>query len=246
VTTDFSSISKEDTSSDLSNRSKKIHTMTMSLASSSPTPTIVVYPEDTRYFSNGPLSYKTDLLVAFPATLFIDGDTLRSKQGSSNMSIFYYPEENSTQRKGKELLLPFNEYIPYFFSFLFTLFIDDTALESYRKNHTYIPVHSNKTISFEGASVGTLICSEILSFSTINSLHKEHPDIVFFQSNLSIFHDNPLFVMHLRSFTKVAAAQLRTTLISSSNGAPSLVVSPFGKEELYIPRGFSTSTYIIP
>lgn len=126
---------------------------------------------------------------------------------------------------------------------IFSYFITKDGLDTYTKNHTYTPIHSQKTILYNGVRIGTLICSEIASYRTIQELRKENPSIVFFQSRLNVFHNNPWFMVNLYSFTKIAAAQLRRPLISSTNNAPSFIVSPYGKILVTIPTGFSTSTY---
>lgn len=222
-------------------QTRLLHQATLSFASSSPT--FIVYPEDTRYISHLAPEERTDLLVYLGKTLFIDGDTYPHKEGLSNISFFYSPKQVKGVGRGKEFLLPFSEYVPYFFTPLLTLFVEKEALYSYSKKHTYTPVYSNKTVQSGKTTVGTLICSEILSYSIIEGLRSEHPSIIFFQSRMDVFRNNPWFIMHLRSFTKVTAAQLRTPLISSTSNAPSFVISPYGRIERFIPTSFSTSTY---
>lgn len=231
----------EDRAAVFKEQEKEIHTMTLSLASSSPS--FIVYPEDTRYISNLTPSHKTDLLILFGNTLFIDGDTIPTKYGYSNVSLFYYPKRTKISVRGKEFLLPFNEYLPLVFENIFKPFVPEGEMESYAKLHTYASIVSNKTIVFNKTRIGTLLCSEILSFSVVNALKKENPDIVFFQSRMNVFHNNIWTIMHMRSFTKVAAAQLRKPFVSSISGAPSFVISPHGKILLFIPTGLSTSLY---
>ena len=244
ITTNFPSYSDEDylTNKTIFNKqAKQVHEMTLSFSS---TTNILVYPEDTRYISS--LSER-DLAVLhekFPKSLFVDGNTISHNNTFSNVSFFYKPQEKRTLVRGKEFLLPFNEYIPFAFVPILSFFFPGDALTSYQNNHTYTPIYSKKTILFEGERVGTLLCSEILSYSVIKRLGEENPDVVFFQSRLNVFHNNPWFIMHERSFTKVAASQLRTTLISSANGAPSFIVSPYGSIIKTLPTGFSTSSYL--
>ncbi len=220
---------------------KKVHDMTLQLASSSPS--FIVYPEDTRYITNLTPSHKTDLLILFGNTLFIDGDTIPTKNGYSNVSLFYYPKRTKISVRGKEFLLPFNEYLPLVFESIFKPFVPEGEMESYTKLHTYASVVSDKTVIFNKTRIGTLLCSEILSFSVVNALKKENPDIVFFQSRMNVFHNNIWTIMHMRSFTKVAATQLRKPFVSSISGAPSFVISPHGKMLLFIPTGLSSTIY---
>jgi apolipoprotein N-acyltransferase len=97
---------------------------------------------------------------------------------------------------------------------------------------------------FNGNKIGTLLCSEILSYTTIEKIKEENPDIVFFQSRLNVFHGNPLLTMYFRSVAKVTAAELRAPLITSTSEGESFIISPHGKVLRAIPIGFSTSTYV--
>lgn len=241
ITTNFQIPKDTDISSYFILQNKKVDIMTASFVEIRPD--IIVYPEDTRYIDYLPTQNKDNLSTLFKSTLFIDGSTVNINNKSANVSYFYNSETKKTIVRGKSLLLPFNEYIPYFFKPIFTLFITKDALEKYTAHHTYTPVYSRKILDFKDIKVGTLICSEILSYKTIQDVRRGDPSLVFFQSHLNVFHDNPWFRMHLYSFTKVAAAQLRRPLISSINGAPSLIISPHGKIIDVIPTGFSTRTY---
>jgi apolipoprotein N-acyltransferase len=241
ITTNFPIPKDEAVENYFLEQNDKVHKMTLSLAQLQPD--IIVYPEDTRYLVYLPSEEREALSTTFPTTLIIDGITTRIDNKSANASFLYSTQRKKATQWGKSLLLPFNEYIPYVFRYAFSFFVPEENLGTYIQNHTYTPVYSQKTTVFNGLRVGTLICSEILSYKTIQNLKKEGPSLVFFQSHLNVFHDNPLFRIHLYSFTKVAAAQLRRPLISSTNGAPSLLVSAHGKIISAIPTGFSVSIY---
>ena len=245
VTTNFELPKNRKLSRDVYEKNEQIlHTMTLSLRNDSFPPTFIVYPEDTRYTAGLSPKMKTDLLIFFEKTLFVDGNTITSKNGLSNFSILYSPKREIPLGRGKEFLLPFSEYVPYFFKPFFLFFVGKENLTAYEDSRSFAPMHQKKTVTFNSIPIATLICSEILSFSTIEKLRKEKPSIIFFQSELRIFHNNPWFIMHLRSFSKITAAQLRTTVISSASGAPSFVISPYGKILSFSETGMSTSTYI--
>lgn len=242
LTTNFPTLSDDELDTSFEQQTKVVDAMTSSFAST--VPDIIVYPEDTRYLDNISKEKKGVLSKTFPQTLFIDGSTRRSDTKLVNITLFYDAESKKSVERGKSFLLPFNEFIPLFFKPIFGFFIPDNDMVAYETNHTYTPIYSKKTIVFNNLRIGTLLCSEILSHATLQQLKKERPSLVFFQSHLNVFHDNPWFRAHLYSVTKVAAAQLRSPVISSINGAPSLIVSPYGRIINNIPTGFSTSTYI--
>lgn len=224
-------------------KSKIVHNMTTQLASTSLD--IIVYPEDTRYIEYLSPLIKNELLTSFKETLFIDGGTRKIKGGLSNYTIFSKPDLGEIFTRGKSFLMPFNEYIPIAFIPLLQLFINELGSPDYSIEHTYFPEYSSKVFTYKNIRIGTLICSEAISFATIASLKHEHPDIVIYQSRYNSFHNNPWFIMHMRSYVKIAAAQLRTPFIGVSNGSPSLYISPYGSIIDSIPTGFYTKVYIL-
>lgn len=205
---------------------------------------IIVLPEDSRFLSSLSQEERMALEEAKAGTLIVDGDTIAYDAKLATISFFVEAGQNKASWRGKEFLLPFNEYIPYFFDVIFGFFIGD-ELESYKSRHTYTQMPSGKTVLFNGVRVGTLICSEILSFRMIENMGDERPDIIFFQSRLNVFNNNPLFLMHLRSFSKIAAAQLRTPILSSNNYAPSYLISARGAISATIPVSTSYSTILL-
>lgn len=205
---------------------------------------IIVLPEDARFLSSLSQKERSDLEEAVKETLIIDGDTIAYDAKLANISLFVEVGQSKSSWRGKEFLLPFNEYVPYFFDTIFGLFIGD-ELESYKSNHTYTQIPSGKTVLFNGVRVGTLICSEILSYKMIERLGAEQPNIIFFQSRLNVFNNNPLFLMHLRSFSKIAAAQLRTPILSSNNYAPSYLINARGALSATIPISTAYSSVLV-
>jgi apolipoprotein N-acyltransferase len=242
VTTDFGTPKKGESDTFFKNVSRTTHTLTSSLVKKEASPPeIILYPEDTRFLSLLAEKDKKEVFSYASNTLFIDGDTVYLENGKATVSAFYHTEQDKPKVRGKEFLLPFNEYTPYLFEHLALLFITKEHIEEYKKYHTYTPVYSSKTVTYKNLRIATLICSEILSHSTITSLKKENPDVVIFQSRLGVFHNNPWFIMHLYSFTKVAAATLRTQILSVTDSSPSLIVSPKGKVLKTLPKGNTTS-----
>ncbi|MBP6948453.1 MAG: hypothetical protein KBC41_01190 [Candidatus Pacebacteria bacterium] len=244
ITTNFthnSTISKEYIDLFFKDQTKTLTTMTQSLISSSPD--IIVYPEDTRYIEHLSKKEKANLFSLFKDTIFVDSTTYKKQAGLSVYTLLYSPSQEKTPGRGKKFLMLFNEYIPVFFNKLFTMFIHAYDFEKYKEQHSYEIGTGKQSISLNGIRIGTIICSEILSFKTMSSLLEEKPDILIYQSHLSVFHNNPWFVMHMRSFTKITSAYMRTPLIGSSNGSPSFVVSPYGSIVNTDSTGFNTSLY---
>ncbi len=245
ITTDFpKAIDQRSLKSEFAVRFSKLDEMTHNLTKDNID--ILTYPEDARYTNQLDEKHLEEFSKVFPSTLFIDGETRGQNGELSNFSLFYTPENTrNLWGRGKVFLFPFNEYIPYVFRPVFKLFLTKEEFVRYEAEHTYIPRSSIQTFPFKGERVGTLICSEIISFQTIRTLAKQRPSLVIFQSYLSIFNGEKWFSMHDRSFSKIAAAQLRAPLITSTNGAESYVISPHGSVVSVIPQGFSVSIFLV-
>lgn len=245
ITTDFSkTISTQNLKEEFFSRFSKLNDMTQGFAQNHID--IIAYPEDARYTDQLDEKHLEEISKSFPETLFIDGEKRELSGNLSNFSLFYSPEnKHNVSGRGKVFLFPFSEYLPIIFRKGFSFFTTQEKLGEYETEHTYARRTSMQTFPWKGTRVGTIICSEIVSFQTIRSLAKEKPSLVIFQSYLSIFNGKMWFALQDRSFTKIAAAQLRVPLITSANGAESYVVSPYGSIIATIPKGFSTSLVLV-
>jgi apolipoprotein N-acyltransferase len=223
----------QDVSMTLAQHFIKIYMKTVSLASYNPD--IIVYPEDaqfTRLLIDG---RDKEIKKMFPDTLIVDGSTIEKNGSFSNVSVFYNTRTSEKSYTYKQFMFPLNEYIPYIFMSIFHYFINPDILQTFTKDHGYAPIIAARSYVHNGIRVATLLCSEIVSFKTVKNMGAEHPDIIFHQAQLILFRGSLLYTAHLRSFTKVAAAQLRTTTVGSINELPSYIVSPYGKiiDEVY-------------
>lgn len=244
ITTDFTETEKlSDSKKEREARFLKLEEMTYSLSLYKPD--IIVYPEDSRFIRYLDEEKLQALRKEFPKTLLIDGDTRLIEGGFSNLSLFYETKGDSMDKndrdisaRGKIFLFPFSEYMPSLFKPIFIHFMAENEYINYKSNHTYKNLSTVGSYKFNSDSIVTLICSELFSYSAVKKLSISHPPIIFFQSNLVIFHNKPFFNMHLRSFTKIAASTVRSYIISSSNGSDSYIISPYGKIIYEIPRGF--------
>jgi apolipoprotein N-acyltransferase len=204
---------------------------------------ILVYPEGANYTKFFIQNIKEEMSTRFGSALFIDGDTTVKDTKLVNTTLFYQADIGPLATREKVFIFPFNEYLPKVFEKIFRLFVRGEYLDAYVRDHTFTPGEVEDLYLYKGIRIGTIICSEILSFGTLSKLHKQYPDIVFYQSRLGVFHKSVLFEAHLRSFSKVAAAQLRTPFISSNNEAVSYILSPYGKILYTIPISTSVHTY---
>lgn len=224
-------------------RTDKVDSLVKGLAGSSPD--IVVLPEDSRYITSRTPEEKEELRKLFPHTLFIDGTTLSSGEGRKNATVFFDVKTNETITRDKGFLFPFGEYVPYIIKPVVHIFTGDEVLEKYESLSRYIPGNYPVSIDTRYGRIGTLICSELGSFSSVNSLRKSDPEIVFVQSSLTRGHNNPRLIMQHIFSVKILANTIRKPIISVANNGPVLVVDARGKTIFFKDLGSSTAEFLI-
>ena len=189
---------------------------------------IILLPEDTRFLSLKDTQEVRDLMQKFPNTYFFDGNTLKDGNNFFNASTVYQLKEKVYLWRGKNFLLPFDEYIPKLFRPLFLLIDRETFLD-FEKNHTYTKNESHVSFILPTGKFGTLICSELFSFSSVSSLISQKPNIIFGQSQLSIFHKRDWFTAYYLMTQKINGAATKIPLIITANYMPTTVVNGYGK-----------------
>jgi apolipoprotein N-acyltransferase len=208
-------------------------------------PDIIVLPEETQYRNNFTKNTKIELLTLFRDTLFVDGTTVTQAGKHSNVSLFYNLNTPNITSRTKIFMFPFSEYIPTFFVPIFSHFAGASYNNTYIQERSYASGTSTSVVTHNGNIIATLLCSEVLSFATIQKTKALHPTVVLFQSELSVFHNNPLAFAIARMALKTAAAQMRTTIITATNNGENYSVSPYGVLAHLRPHSFSASTYSI-
>jgi apolipoprotein N-acyltransferase len=196
-------------------------------------PDLIILPEDARYLSLYLSSLSSKNIDAFRTTfsksLLVDGDTLLFGKTTRNYTLFYDIANDTRVGRGKTFLFPFSEYLPYLFEKIIGIFIGQQEASIYNNEHSYSRDTKMFMYPSKVGNIVTLVCSEVLSYDTLNRTAKEKPDIAILQSYLSVFHQNPLFYMSYNSFTKFAAAQIRAPLLVVAQDAPSMYISARGK-----------------
>jgi apolipoprotein N-acyltransferase len=240
VTSDFATPPDSMLEESFKKQGNRLHAETLKLASSSPL--FIVYGEDSRYLTSIKESDFFVLKNLFPATLFIDGNTKKESEGLMNVSFFYTPVDDTGHIATKSFLFPFNEYIPYAFRGIFKLFAQEDSLNAYADMHTYVPHVSEKTFTYNNIRLGALICSEGISFTTINRVRKENPDIIIMQSKLSVFHRSLWYGTFVKRYSKLIAAQTHKPVISNNDSGHSYIINERGVLLHTLPLGTRSYT----
>lgn len=224
-------------------RTDKIDPLVRELASTSPD--IIVLPEDSRFITSRTTEEKEELRNLFPNTLFVDGTTRIIGGDRKNATLFFDSKTNETVLRDKGFLFPSGEYIPYIIKPIVRIFVGDEVLKKYESLSKYVPGVLPSSTQTRHGKVGTLICSELSSFSSVNSLRKSDPEIVFVQSSLTRGHNNPRLIMQHIFSVKILANTIRKPIISVANNGPVLVVDARGKTIFFKDIGLSTTMFIL-
>lgn len=188
---------------------------------------LLILPEDARFLSSLSQQEKNKLKQSTLKTI-VDGESIIFRERLSNFSYIYSVQEDLLIGRGKWFLFPFSEFIPSVFRPFIREGLSSTAFDVYTDTRSYGPGKPPQVFATPFGSLGTLICSEMFSFSAIEHLKKAQPDVVVLQSHLSVFHKHIWYEMQYRSMTKIIAAEMRTPLIVSSYDAPSMIINPYG------------------
>lgn len=216
-------------------RWRPIHEATLSLEKINPD--LIIYPESTAYLRYADNPTITTLRSTLPNAHFLDGDTRTMSGSYSNFSILYPPEGKAMLGRGKVLLFPFNEYVPWLAVPLMKFALTRNEYDTYAETHAYMPFSNFVSFATAFGNVGTLICSELSSFNAVREISKTKPNIVIVQSNLELFDGKDWFSIHYRMLGRIAAAQMRVPLIANNNGMESFTINQYGKLLDSFPQG---------
>lgn len=206
---------------------------------------ILITPEDTRFLAHlSPSQKKT--LASSSVTTVIDGDSIIYHGSPANMSYVYDVQSETLEGRGKGFMFPFSEYLPSIASTLAKKVVDQSSLLEYTKNRTYSLGKDPVVFETPYGRVGTLICSEVISYTMIEKLLAQHPDIIIVQTHLPVFHKNPWFIALYTSTLQVLAAQARTTVVVSAYDAPSMVINGHGEVQYTYPLANTFSQIVLP
>ena len=228
--TDFSPslvVSKNDRVS----RQEIYHTLLAQVAAREPLADVVVFPEDSRFFSSAKSSAPEPPLpqrLKDAGTIIIDSGLTRNEQGVATQRLSYYQGRILLGAREKIFLAPQGEYIPVLFGAIVSFFGDSAGqLEHYRG---YRSGKKDMTVGEgEAVVIGGLFCSELFSPLLYGELKKRGASLFVNVASHSLFHSSHLFYAYFQSVSKVRAVENRVPLIVASNASPSFAVNAYGR-----------------
>jgi hypothetical protein len=202
--------------------------MILEKLSSASSSSVLVVPEDARF-----LSHLTDVdvqrLQGSPLTTIIDGDTIVHQGTFANYSYVYDVKSGVTLGRGKWFMFPFSEYLPSFITPLMKHLLHRDDFDTYVRLRSYSQGKRPEVFATPFGNVGTLLCSEMLSYAATQTLIEKKVSLIVVQSRLPVFNRNLWFIAQYRGVNKIIAAQSRTPVVVSAYDAPSMVINQYGR-----------------
>ncbi len=193
-------------------------------------PDIVIFPEAVSfedYLGDVTKEFKKNLP---PTTVVVGTSKRHSLLGETALETrFYEGGGEIVGRIDKELLMPFGEYVPYFFQGL-TSILNPKLLENLTANRTYRSGHSLSLSSAHGVPFGARLCSEVFSPRLYRELKEKGAGLLLTLSSAAIFHNSPVFVERVRATARVRAVENGLPMAAVFNGGNPSVYDCNGKE----------------
>jgi len=206
------------------------------VASESPAPDVVVFPEEYRLEKAFPdASSKTAFYQSILGSrdmLLLDSHHTQAKgKGVDTTLAFENARGETLGTYSKRFLMPAGEYMPWVLTTAFSLLPDHGVANWTGHLATATPAYTDLTaVPFKGWRLGALICSDFLSPHLYRELAtKSHADILLNLANPAWFHHSRLLYWKTVEISKVHAVQNRAYFLQATNGSPSFAIDPSGE-----------------
>ncbi|PCI90270.1 hypothetical protein COB18_00735 [Candidatus Kaiserbacteria bacterium] len=219
------------------------------IARSGISPDVIVLPEGNGLVKIYPdkkvLENELQKLFKDKEVLIISSSYTPDRTGEMHSLLYYY----STTRGiiatyEKMFLMAQGEYAPYVPTFLLRILNNKVVNDHFNSvGGTLVRGSGVVSVPYKDVTIGSLLCSEILSPSLYRDLvTKQNANILVNLSHTSWFGGSKTLFAKVQQMAKVHAVQNRTYFVQASNGFPSFVLSPTG--EVVITTELEESTII--
>ncbi len=200
-------------------------------------PDVIILPEGNGLLAQFPnTTERTDALAELFGgrdVLIISSTYLESPSSQTTYSTLSY--ESTTRgtlaHYEKLFLMGQGEYAPYIAAPLFRLLNSD-AVDSHLASLGRSLSRGENLVALPyrgGATIGALLCSEILSPWLYTELVRDHDATILVNlSHTSWFRSSPTLFAKMRQMARTHAVQHRAYFLQASNGFPALVIAPDG------------------
>jgi len=159
----------------------------------------------------------------------IDATDGRDQEGNMYAEANLFKNGHINSIGQKQFLLPFGEYIPYAFDFLFSNIGENKLLTSIRKVRSYTPGENTQFARINETNVAVRFCDEILSPSLFLRQTTQGAHVLVNLSALSWFHGSHVVYENMHRVAQVRAVENGRYLVQSTNMAPAFILDQYGR-----------------
>lgn len=204
------------------------------IAESREDPTVIVFPEDTRFLqqleTRGELDSFFTALFGSEEKLIIDSGRTHTARGAVRQQFYFYDTQtHALTHSEKQYLVPQGEYTPYLYRGALYLLGQTETLKRLQTNRSYGRGALQQPVRYRDLSIGTLFCSELLSPSLYRNVADMYDtNMLVNVASQSWFHGSRILYNQTIAIAKVHAVENRQYFIQASNGSPSFVIDSRG------------------
>lgn len=198
-------------------------------------PDIIIFPEDSQFFSFVGSEEKELLNLIFPDKsrpgLIITSATAPVSNQGRKKFVYYRNEQGELlSREEKSFLIPTGEFMPSLLRLLILLSRNQDIDKAFSEERAlYKGEKGERPIMFGGVSVGTLLCSGVVSPVLYNALSRSGADILINSASHAIFKGDPYFLHQIKLMARFQAISNEKPFIQASNGGLSYVLNQDGE-----------------
>lgn len=198
-------------------------------------PDYVILPEDSRY-----INQSLDINALRAVLSFWQGDSQavlidsgRTELGDDVVlqSVIYDGATKEVFQSQKSYLVPQGEFLPYFYSFLFTIIGQAESSRILQDRLAYRVGPNISQAHFSQRIPGILFCFEVVDARGVQRLMRNRDTTVPFVAHIishAWIHPSVIFRHQLDSMLRVQAIWNQTYIVSAGNHIPGYTVSPTG------------------
>lgn len=197
------------------------------------TPDIVILPEDSRFLitliQQGNIHSFFNKVFHGREVLIIGSSRVTSRKGKVHQRMFAYnTKTESIQTEEKMFLLPYGEYMPYFYTALLNLLGRSNIVAALSRNRSYSIGSSANPIRFENILVGSLFCSDVITPVFYHELTVKGANILVNIASESWFHHSRILNRQIINIAEVRAAANNRYYVQASDSSPSFIINNKG------------------
>ena len=201
------------------------------LAHAQPIPDVIIIPEDMRFLptlvekGEDPQKYLQSLFGSHEV-LVIDSGRVDTYLGAYARVSYFSSLHGEIATRGKYIVIPFGEFIPYLMQAGLRTFGMQDALARDEANRNYLAGTVPSAVEYHGATLVALLCSEMLSPSLYHDTAQGTKNPIFINlSSQSDFHHGRNPFLELYDMMVIQSAWGNAPYFQSSNGVPEVRIA---------------------